>query len=264
MLLKTCYSSNRWGHAVEAGEVPDTLAGRTIGPLIHSRWLTRAIRTVAKYTRTKKPTKKFQRIVFFILNFYLPGWFKIKSLPHCQQGARHLQYLLELSRDLPVEDQVIVKQVMGNNAHFAHAENVAIACLSDPSEEVRRKGVNFIIQSREAFNKEEEVRKFIPPEVNMKSEKFSDLVNLETSDKTEPPLTKDQSDETIKSTIAAPLHLPPYPNNTQSVERMVRVVCEAASKRAGYEGRHRLILQTLESRKRVKIFDTKKQDAVFD
>ena len=55
----------------------------------------------------------------------------------------------------------------------------------------------------------------------------------------------------------APLHLQLYPNNTRSEERMVHVVCEAASKRAGYEGKPRLIIQTLESRKCVKIFDIK-------
>ena len=52
-----------------------------------------------------------------------------------------------------------------------------------------------------------------------------------------------------------------FPNNTQSVEMMVHVVFEAAPKSAGYDGRPRLILQTLESGKCVKIFNTKKQDA---
>ena len=50
-----------------------------IGTLNHSRWLTRGIRTLARYARTKNPTKKFRRIVFFILNFYAPAWFMIKS-----------------------------------------------------------------------------------------------------------------------------------------------------------------------------------------
>ena len=35
----------QYGHAVENGVVPDSLAGKTIGPLNHSRWLTRSIRT---------------------------------------------------------------------------------------------------------------------------------------------------------------------------------------------------------------------------
>ena len=59
----------KWGNAIETGEVPDSLAGQTIAPLVHSRWLTRAVRTLAKYARTKKSSKKFQRIVFFIVNF---------------------------------------------------------------------------------------------------------------------------------------------------------------------------------------------------
>ena len=38
-----------------------------------------------------------------------------------------------------------------------------------------------------------------------------------------------------------PLILPAYPNNTQAVERMVRVVTEVATQRAGYTGRHRCL-----------------------
>ena len=62
---------------------------------------------------------------------------------------------------------MIVKKVMNNNAHFAHAENVVIACPSDPSEDVRKQGLEFIKQSREAFNKDEVGSKFIPSDVNL-------------------------------------------------------------------------------------------------
>ena len=261
-LSRDQYLAYQWGHAVQDGEVPDSLAGQVIGPLNNSRWLTRSIRTLARYARTKKPTKKFQRIVFFIINFYLPGWFRIKSLPHCQDGARHLQYLLELSRDLCKEDQEIVQRVMQDNGHWAHGENVSIACLSDPNEEIRRKGIQFIRMARETFNKEDEVRKFVPPEINFKSEKFCDLINLDDAPKTEPPVTKDLSDDVILSALSTPLILPAFPSNTQSVERAVRVVTKCAKKRTGRVARHRLILQKLESRKRVKKFNSKKDEAV--
>ena len=227
----------RWGHAIQSGEVADNLVGQAIGPLVHSRWLTREVRTLERYSWTKAPTKKFQRIVFFILNFYLPGWFRIKSWPHCQDGARHFQFLLDLSQDLCEDDQETVRVVMQNNAHWAHPENVVIGCLSDTSEEVRRKGVQYILQARKIFNEDEEVRKFIPPEVNFQSKKFCDLVDLERAQKTEPPVTKDLPEDAIISALAAPLILPPYPNHTQKVERMVCVVTECASKRAGYHGR---------------------------
>lgn len=254
----------KWGHAIQSGEVPDDLAGQTIGQLNHSRWLTRAVRTLAKYSRTKNPTKKFRRIVFFIVNVYLPGWFKIKSQPHCQDGARHFQFLLDLSRDLCEEDQKTLRKVMQDNAHWAHPENVVIGCLSDAREEIRRKGVQYILEARKVFDPEEEVRKFVPPEVNFQSEKFCDLVDLETVMKTEPPVTKDLSEVTILSALAKPLILQPYPNHTQKVERMVRIVTECSCKRAGYHARQRLILQLLKSRSLVKSFNSKKQDAVFD
>ena len=125
----------RWGNGIQSGEISDNLAGQTIGPLVHSRWLTRAVRTLARYARTKNPSKKFVRIVWFIVNFYLPAWFQVKSKPHIQDGARHLQFMLELSRDLCQEDQETVQKVMQDNGHFAHPENVAISCLSDNREE---------------------------------------------------------------------------------------------------------------------------------
>ena len=61
-----------------------------------------------------------------------------------------------------------------------------------------------------------------------------------------------------------PLLLPPYPSNTQRVEQMVRVVTEASTARVGYEGRQSLIVQKLKSRKLVKSFNSKMQDAKFD
>ena len=104
------------------------------------------------------------------------------------------------------------------------------------------------------------MRKFEPPLINFESNRFCDMVDL---DLTEPPVTKDLPDEVILSALSAPLILPAFPNNTQGVERMVRVVTLAAVKRAGHAARHRLILQLLQSRKRVGSFNTKKQDAVF-
>ena len=46
--------------------------------------------------------------------------------------------------------------------------------------------------------------------------------------------------------------------------KCVRVLTEAATTRVGYEGRQRLIVQKLKSRKLVKSFNSKMQDAMFD
>ena len=185
----------------------------------------------------------------------LAGWFRVKSKPHIQDGARHLQFLLDLSRSLCAGDQEIVRRVMGDNAYFAHQENVAIACLSDSDEEIRRKGVKFILAARRDYDEEDDVRKFVAPEINF---------DLESVEKFEPPLTKELSEETILSALATPLILPSFPNNTQRVEQLVRVVTEAATLRADFHGRNRLILQRLKSRSLVGSFNSKMQDAATD
>ena len=187
----------------------------------------------------------------------------VKMKPHIQDGARNLQFLVDLSRSLPAEDQATVRRVMNDNSHFAHQENVSIACLSDDDPLIRKQGVEYILKARGEFKEDEDVRKFIPPEVNFASERFCNLIDLETAEKWEPPVTKDLSDEVILSALDQPLILDPYPNNTQAVEQMVRVVTEVAPQRVGYEGRHRLIVQKLKSRKLVGSFNSKMQDAVF-
>ena len=153
---------------------------------------------------------------------------------------------------------------MGDNGHWCHPENVVISCLSDQDETVRRRGVQYIMQARREYNKEGDVRKFVSPEINFQSDKFYNLVDLESSEKWEPPVTKDFSEEEIISALAKPLLLPPFPSNTQRVEQMVRVVTEAAITKVSYDGRQRLIVQKLKSRKLVKSFNSKMQDAHCD
>ena len=132
------------------------------------------------------------------------------------------------------------------------------------SQTLMRKGVKYILDARKAYKEDAEVRKFVPAEVNFVSERFCDLVDLETAEKWEPPVTKDLSEETLLSALATPLILPAYPNNTVRVEQMVRVVTESATTRVGFHGRHRLILQKLKSRQKVKSYNSKMQDAQFD
>lgn len=80
---------------------------------------------------------------------------------------------------------------------------------------------------------------------------------------TEPPLTIDMSLSSLQEAFSAPIILPKYPNHTQQVERLVRVVTEAATQRVGFTARHRLILQLLKSHSLVPKFNTKRHDSVI-
>ena len=73
----------------------------------------------------------------------------------------------------------------------------------------------------------------------MQSKIYTDLVDWDKEVWTEPPLTQGLSEDVILSALAKPLILQSYPNHTQAVERLVRVVTESCTTRAGYSGRHR-------------------------
>ena len=44
-------------HALETGVVPDSVAGATLGPQLHARWLTLACRIMRKALSTRKPSR---------------------------------------------------------------------------------------------------------------------------------------------------------------------------------------------------------------
>ena len=148
--------------------MPDGLAGRVIGPMIKSRWLTTAIRLLACYTRTRKPSKAMIRLVHFTVNVYFPAWFQYKWRPHIQDGSINFFYVITLSRKLEDRDRLIVERVLQENAYWAHPENIVLSMLWDHREVVRRKAVLWIMKARTEFKKESHPRQFICPKVDFK------------------------------------------------------------------------------------------------
>ena len=97
--------------------------------------------SVRLYISTKKPSKALKEIVSLLVNFYIPNFFNIKEHSHCQQGAKHLFSMIELSRDLMPESRRTVEHV---NSYWAHPENIFIAMLGDDREVIRRRAVRCI------------------------------------------------------------------------------------------------------------------------
>jgi hypothetical protein len=93
-------------------------------------------------------------------------------------------------------------------------------------------------------------RQFVPPEVNFNAAEYSELTELDPNHP--PPWTW------TWTTSWEQLILPPYPNNTQAVEGLVRVVTEVDAKKGCKAPTD---LKLLESRKMVPTFSTKKDDA---
>ena len=97
--------------------------------------------SVRLYISTKKPSKALKEIVSLLVNFYIPNFFNIKEHSHCQQGAKHLFSMIDLSRDLMPESRRTVERVLQDNSYWAHPENILIAMLGDDREVIRRRAV---------------------------------------------------------------------------------------------------------------------------
>ena len=218
---------------------------------------------LCKYTRTRRPTKRLQRLAHVVVNLYFPGWFRFKSRQHIQDGSRNFFYLIELTRDLDPKDCEIAQATLQNNAFWAHGENITVSMLGDDREEVRRQAVLWIKRAREEFSAEDHPRQFVKPEVNFGAKDYTEMIKWEEVPCTEPPLTMGMPMEEVMAAIGEPLRFPNYPNHTQRVEAMVRVVTEVATKRAGYSARQKMILELLESRKICPSFRTKKDALSF-
>jgi len=84
----------------------------------------------------------------------------------------------------------------------------------------------------------------------------SEMINWQTSDLTEPPLTMKLSDLEIKGNIKSatvePYSITSLPCHTQGVERLIRAVNKASEKVYGAEARDAYIRQQLQSRTRRK------------
>ncbi|KAI6655352.1 hypothetical protein LOD99_2187 [Oopsacas minuta] len=90
-------------HAVQTGICSSELASMQPGPLHHARWTTLANRLLRSYISMIHPTPELSRLVNFIVNYYAPVWFRIKSNPICTDGPKNmfLRYLCyEIYRSL--------------------------------------------------------------------------------------------------------------------------------------------------------------------
>ena len=96
------------------------------------------------------------------------------------------------------------------------------------------------------------VRKYILPKINFKAETYTELIDWETSQLSEPPFTLNMTNEQLTSVKDSPLEVPAYPCHTQAVERAIRLVTEASSSVIGHEAREGFIRQRILARKGLK------------
>ena len=223
-------------NAIRTGVLPERLAHLEIGPVCHSRWLTTALRFlriwISKHGLKGKKLQNLRMIVEFIVGVYLPNWFNIKVKHSWVEGPRHVLYQLELLRSQRKKVLDLVMPTIRRSAWYAHPESIIQALLCSDKEEERKAGVDKILEIRGEGDEETQVgdssvRPRRTPTINVDATSLLELVDW-TSDVTEPPLTCKLTTSAVKMFVATPMEVPDWPSHTQSVERCVKMVTEAA------------------------------------
>ena len=106
------------------------------------------------------------------------------------------------------------------------------AMLCSEVDEERKFAIEMILKIRGEGDDDNQVgdtsvRYRITPEVNWKATKLAGLIDWKES-VTEPVLTCTLTTEQVKQFAAQPMTVPDWPSHTQSVERLVKKVTEAA------------------------------------
>ena len=245
--------------SINSSYVSPSLASRNPGKMCHSRWLTTANRILRLYVTKENPDEKLMFLTDYIIKVYAPVWFGIKKSPSCLSGPTHFQDLIRRTRYLPEALKAVVDPVIQRNSYFGHAENVVLAMLGDSRTDIRKLAVDYIVSSRNQASTG--VRRFIVPTINMDASDYISLIDLGIYRFLEPPLTRQYTMHELQSFINDPepfVRDTKYPCHTQAVERVIKLVTEAAAAVSGQERRDGYIRATLKNRSIMPVFETKK------
>ena len=102
------------------------------------------------------------------------------------------------------------------------------------------------------------VREYCLPKVNFQAETYVEMINWEAECLSEPPLTRNKTENEILSYKETPFVVSKYPCHTQAVERAIRLVSEASAAVVDKKARDGFIRQRIEARKELPTFKTKR------
>ena len=102
------------------------------------------------------------------------------------------------------------------------------------------------------------IRKFKIPALNWSAEAWWEIIDWGQVQVVEPSILSRIGTDKLDQTVLNPITFPDFPCHSQSVERAVKLVPEAASKACGPDRRHIHIASVIASRKARKPFKSKK------
>ena len=242
--------------AIRTGVLPDRVAHLEIGPVSHSRWLTTALRFlriwISRHGLKGRQLQNLKLIVEFIVGVYMPNWFNVKVNHSWVEGPNHVLFQLGLLRSQRKKVLDMVVPTIKRSAWYAHPEAVIQALVCSEKREERQAGVDKILEIRGDGDDQtqvgnDSVRPRKTPDINLDATSLLDLVDLSFG-ASEPPLTCNLATSAIRKFVDTPMKVPAWSSHTQSVERCVKMVTEAAGHVFSHERREGYIRSQVVSR----------------
>ena len=242
--------------AIAVGELSEELAAMTPGKLNHSRWLTTGMRCLLLYASdhglSRKHTNTLRLLATWVTQVYFPMYFGIKVLHHIQYGSCHVVTLFRLWRQQDPKVQTATKAYLPAQAWWAHPEPLLVALLASPVQADREFGIKQVRHIRSISCPTHELtpeqlgsvglREYtVPKTVNLQATSLQDLIDWTSEELSEPVFTAKLSVKQLESLKHAPLVIPKYSIHTQSCERAVQMVTNAAMTVTSQARRHAII-----------------------
>lgn len=134
-------------------------------------------------------------------------------------------YQIEQSRYVEECDGSEIYAAIQRNAYFAHPENLLLCMVVDSRRHIRELAIRRILKARNS-KKHNHVRIFKIPEINFDCSDYSEMIDWQNVEVTEPPALSKYTDETLKEFIESgeTPDIPQFPCHTQAVERHIKLV----------------------------------------
>lgn len=248
-------------HAISNGVVPADLAHIKPGPIVHSRWLTRANRLLRLYVTTNNPSKNLIILATYIMKVYAPMHFNVKYYGSVVSASVLFYNFIRWTQYLETNLREVVNNVIKDNSYFAHSENILLAMLFDDKKEVRNNAIKKILYYRNNLDDPIHLRVYHKPIINFNCTDYVNMINLNNDDiLSEPPFTRSIPYDHLEQYLdynEQPLPDPKIPLHIQGTERHVLLLA-SVSKRVIEENREGVMAVTLESRVKNPKLESKK------
>ncbi|KAG0724775.1 hypothetical protein GWK47_004955 [Chionoecetes opilio] len=207
---------------------------------------------------TGKELNTLEILVKYCLQVYFKLYYDIKVHHRLEDGPKHILTQLRVMRSQPMKVTAVTFYVK-TGAWFAHSECVLLSLMASQSEDDRRFAVTQILKLRDGEKYgDTSVRPRITPKLNLSATSLQTLISWQPGQVHEPAFTCSLSGDQIQEILVKPYEVPEFSIHTQSTERVVKQVTEAAAAVAGQQARDGFIRARAHHRESMPCFRSKK------